>query len=67
MQLMAFSQGLGVVFVGFLVRAAANSQAVRDFLGVTEGKQVLLSMTVGYPGVDYLRSVPRRKANVLFL
>jgi nitroreductase len=67
MELMAYAQGLGALFVGFLVRAASNSQAVRDFLGVPEGQQVLLSMGVGYPNVDYLRSVPRRKAKVNYL
>jgi nitroreductase len=67
MELMAFAQGLGALFVGFTVRAASNSQAVRDFLGVPEGQQVLFSMGVGYPNVDYQRSVPRKKLNVNYL
>jgi hypothetical protein len=58
---------LGALFVGFTVRAASNSQAVRDFLGVPEGQQVLFSMGVGYPNVDYQRSVPRKKLNVNYL
>ena len=67
MELMAYAQGLGALFVGFTLRAANNSQAVRDFLGVGEGQQVLFSMGVGYPNVDYQRSVPRRKAKVNYL
>ena len=67
MELMAYAQGLGALFVGFTVRAANNSQAVRDFLGVGEGQQVLFSMGIGYPNVDYLRSVPRKKAKTAYL
>lgn len=67
MELMAFAQGLGCVFVGFFARAAAASREIREFLKLPDEKQVLTSLALGYSDVNYLRSVPRKKLEVEYI
>lgn len=65
MELMTHAQGLGMYYSGFFVRAAANSQELRRFLGIEEGtKQVIACLVMGYPKVSYERTVPRKKPSV---
>ena len=65
MELMTHAQGLGMYYSGFFVRAAANSEKIRRFLGLEEGnKQVIACQVIGYPKVSYQRTVPRKKPEV---
>lgn len=64
MELMTNALGLGTFFSGFFVRAAQGSKEIMDFLGVNEGKQIVTCMVIGYPNVNYLRTVPRKEANI---
>jgi nitroreductase/NAD-dependent dihydropyrimidine dehydrogenase PreA subunit len=64
MELMADAMGLGVLFSGFFVRASRDNKYILDFLGVREGQHVVTCLVVGYPGVKYERTVPRKAADV---
>ncbi|NLL52428.1 MAG: nitroreductase [Peptococcaceae bacterium] len=64
MELMANALGLGVLFSGYFVRAARANKEILEFLGVKEGKDIISCLVIGYPNVRYLRTVPRKKADV---
>ncbi|AFA47389.1 nitroreductase family protein [Acetobacterium woodii] len=65
MELMTHAQKLGMYYSGFFVRAAANSQELRRFLGIAEdNKHVIACLVMGYPEVSYKRTVPRKKPSV---
>ena len=64
MELMANALGLGNLFSGFFVRASRDSKEILDFLGVKEGEHVVTCMVIGYPDVDYKRTVPRKAADI---
>ncbi|NLO98409.1 MAG: nitroreductase [Peptococcaceae bacterium] len=64
MELMANALGLGVLFSGYFVRAARANKEIRKFLEVKEGKEIVSCLVTGYPKVRYLRTVPRRKADI---
>ena len=63
MELQGVAQGLGMLYVGFFVRMAAQSRKVRDFIGLAEDEQVVNCLCFGWPDVEYRRTVPRRKLN----
>lgn len=58
MELVAASLGLGVLYNGYLCRAADGLPAVRAFLEAGE-RPLQLSMLLGYPAVTYPRTAPR--------
>ncbi len=64
MELMANAEGLGTFFSGFFVRAASGNQKIKTFLNIDSAQEVVACMVLGYPDVTYLRTVPRKKANV---
>jgi nitroreductase/Pyruvate/2-oxoacid:ferredoxin oxidoreductase delta subunit len=64
MELMSNALGLGTFFSGFFVNAANSSKEIMDFLGIQEGKHIITCMVIGYPKVKYLRTVPRKTANI---
>lgn len=64
MELMVNALGLGTFFSGFFTRAAQNNEMIKDFLGVKDGKHIVSCMVIGYPNVKYLRSVPRKRADI---
>ncbi len=63
MEMAAVSQGLGMLYNGFLVRLAAGNPAALDWLDLKD-KPVQVCMLVGYPRVTYQRTAPRRAADV---
>ena len=63
MELQGVAMGLGMLYVGFFVRMAASSERIREFLGLEEGEQVANCLCFGWPDVEYLRTVPRKKLN----
>ena len=63
MELQSVAQGLGMLYVGFFVRMAANSKTIREFLGLEENEQVVNCLCFGWPDVEYQRTVPRKKLN----
>ncbi|MCT4607506.1 MAG: nitroreductase family protein [Marinisporobacter sp.] len=67
MELMTNALGLGTFFSGFFVKAAQENKRIMEFLGVEKGKQIVTCMIVGYPKVKYLRTVPRKEAQVYWM
>lgn len=64
MELMTNALGLGTFFSGFFVRATQGNQEILNLLDVKEGKKIVTCMVIGYPNVKYLRTVPRKEADV---
>lgn len=65
MELAAVAQGLGMLYNGFLRRAAEFVPGVADWLGA-EGKPLAACMLLGYPAARYLRTAPRKAADVVW-
>lgn len=65
MELMAVSQGLGMLYNGFLARIADENEKLKTWLGM-EGKTIKACMLLGYPNVTYRRTAPRAEANVIW-
>lgn len=66
MELMADALGLGTFFSGFFVRAAQENKDIVDFLGVKRRREIVTCMILGYPDVKYLRTVPRKEADIIW-
>lgn len=64
MELMTNALGLGTFFSGFFVRAAKDNKEIKDFIGIKPGKEVVTCMVIGYPNVKYVRTAPRKAADV---
>lgn len=64
MKIMAESLGLGAMFCGSVARAVQGNGKIRDFIGVKDGKEIVACMVIGYPNVRYLRTVPRKEAEI---
>lgn len=66
METMVYAQGLGMVYSGFFTRAAAQSEKIREYLEIGDKREVVACMVVGYPGVEYMRTAPRKKAEIIW-
>ena len=66
MELMAESLGLGTVYVALFTRPANKNKKLRESLGIAEDESIAACLALGYPKIRYLRSVPRKKANVVW-
>lgn len=64
METMAYSLGLGMLYSGFSARAINNSPELKSFIGLKEGYSVYAVLVLGHPAVKYLRTVPRKPADV---
>lgn len=64
MELAAVSQGLGMLYNGFLLRAAALVPGAVQWLDANE-KPLAACMLLGYPDVRYRRTAPRRGADIV--
>lgn len=64
MELAAVAQGLGVMYNGYMTRAANLVPGVADWLK-TQGRPVSACMLAGYPDVTYLRTAPHKAADVI--
>ena len=67
MEFVAEAHGLGVLFSGFFTMAANASPKIKRALRVPKGKQVAMTLVLGFPDVKFLRSAPRKKLDVLYL
>ncbi|MCI6738438.1 MAG: nitroreductase family protein [Intestinibacter sp.] len=67
MELMANAMGVGVCFSGYFVRAVNSNKEIRDVLGLEEGQKAQVCMIMGYPEIEYFRTVPRNKAKIRFI
>ncbi len=64
-EMMAVAEGLGVMFNGYVVQALAHSETACQWLGIGT-KEVASAMILGYPGISYRRTAPRRKADIIW-
>lgn len=64
MELMIDALGLGTYFSGFLERAASMNPKIGEMLQIQEGEHLVAAMLVGYPRVQYKRTVPRKDIKV---
>ncbi len=65
MELMAISQGLGVLYDGYLNNAINLAPEIKQWLGI-EGRQTFICMLLGYPDVKYVTNAPRKSADVVW-
>ncbi len=64
MELMAEAMGLGTLYVGFFAVAAKLSKGIRKELGLAKKEKLVTCLAMGYPDVKYMRTVPRKKADI---
>lgn len=67
MELMAEALGLGTFYSGFFTAAVNISSKLRGLLNMKKGEKVVTTLVIGYPNVKYLRTAPRKKAEVNFV
>jgi nitroreductase/NAD-dependent dihydropyrimidine dehydrogenase PreA subunit len=67
MKLMAEALGLGTLYTGLFTNAAKMNRKIRNELGITKKESVVTGLAIGYPAVKYLRTVPRKKADIRWL
>lgn len=65
MELTALAQGLGMIYSGYLRGAVSINRELQEWLGIGT-LPVQTCMMVGYPAVEYLRTAPRKPANVIW-
>jgi nitroreductase len=66
MELLAHTLGLGCLYSGYFC-AAAGDPAIRERLGLPEGRQVTRCLVLGWPDIKFRRSVPRKALQVRYL
>lgn len=66
MELVTNALGLGTFFSGFFVRAALVNKNINTYLGLDEYKKIVTCMVIGYPDVKYVRTVPRKDADIMW-
>ena len=66
MELMAETLGLGTVYVGLFARPANVNKKLRKSLGIEEEEKIATCLAIGYPKVQYLRTAPRKNANIIW-
>ena len=64
MELMAEALGLGTVYVALFTRPANLNEKLRESLGVAKEEMIAACLAIGYPNVKYLRTAPRKPANI---
>ncbi len=67
MELATNSLGLGTFYSGFLVRASQANNKINEFLKLDKNESVVTALVIGYPDVKYVRTVPRKDANISWI
>lgn len=65
MENMTVSLGLGALYNGFLARIADANTELKKWLGI-EDRTIKACLLLGYPNRSYMRTAPRKKANVVW-
>lgn len=65
-ELMANSEGLGVLYSGFIQMALSINPAACEYLNITPD-QIKSCMLIGYPNVSYRRTVPRKPTSIQWM
>jgi nitroreductase len=66
LMLAAQRQGLGTCQIGYFKIALDQSRALRNSLGLPEGRKPELILTLGYPRYRFRRAVARRQPQLLW-
>ncbi len=66
MELMDEALGSGTLYVGLFTRPANQNEALRKSLGLAENENIVVRLALGYPAVTYLRSAPKKPANIVW-
>jgi len=66
MEIMANSLDLGVCFNGYFTFASEDIN-IRNYLYIPDNKKVVTSLLIGYTDNKYLRTVPRKKAEIQWM
>lgn len=66
METMVYSLGLGMLYSGFTNRAIEHSPELQKYLGIKEGYKAYAILVIGHPDVKFERTVPRKKADVIW-
>lgn len=66
METMVYALGLGVLYSGFTARAVEHSVKLQEYIGLKEGYKVWAVLVIGCPKIKYQRTVPRKKADVIW-
>lgn len=66
METMVYSLGLGMLYSGFTTSAIGHSEKLQKYVGLKEGYKVWSVLIIGCPKVMYQRTVPRKKADVIW-
>ena len=67
MVLLAETLGLGTCYIGFLVTAIENSEELKGVLKIPPDHRSLVAFIVGYPDVEFLRTVYRNPAKTTWI
>lgn len=62
---MAVAEGLGVMFDGYIAYAIEHSPQAAEWLEIGQ-KKIASCMLLGYPNVRYLRTAPRKPADIIW-
>ena len=66
-ELMAYHLGLGCLYSGYFTACCDLSAEIKEMLGVERQERVVRCLVLGYPEVKFLRTAPRKEANVTYL
>jgi len=64
---MAEILGVGTCFNDLIPSVCNRSQEIRQFLGLSEDREIYTSLTVGFPKYKYRKIIPKRLAEVRYL
>lgn len=67
MEFVAEANGLGVLYSGFFTMAANASRKIKKAIGIPKGKKVAMTLVIGYPNINFLRSAPHKKLEVKYM
>lgn len=65
-EMMASTLGIGALFNGFLVRITDANKDLKKWLGI-ENETICACMLLGYPMQKYVRTAPRKSADITIL
>lgn len=67
MEFVAEAHELGVLYSGYFTMAANLSRKIKKAAKVSKGKKVAMTLVLGYPNVNFLRSVQRNELDVIYM
>lgn len=67
MELMAEALGLGVFHVGLFTMRANTNENIKSLLDAKAEENIVTCLAIGYPEIEYKRTVPREKAKITWL